>query len=277
MRLRDLLGEIKYVCLQGSVDREVKGVIYDSRKDVKDCLFICIQGVKADGHDFAPLAAARGAAALLVSRPVPDAEAERDLTVILVEDTRYAMAHIAAAWFGHPARKLQVIGITGTKGKTTSTYVVKNILEQAGRRVGLVGTIERIIGEEHIHAENTTPESYVLQETFARMVEAGLDTVVMEVSSQALKLHRTQGFMFDYGIFTNLEPDHIAPGEHESFEEYRECKSLLFRQCRVGIVNGDDTHVGEITQGHTCTLETYGMGEDCKPGGGILCFRPDEL
>ena len=263
MRLRDLLGEIKYVCLQGSVDREVKGVIYDSRKDVKDCLFICIQGVKADGHDFAPLAAARGAAALLVSRPVPDAEAERDLTVILVEDTRYAMAHIAAAWFGHPARKLQVIGITGTKGKTTSTYVVKNILEQAGRRVGLVGTIERIIGEEHIHAENTTPESYVLQETFARMVEAGLDTVVMEVSSQALKLHRTQGFMFDYGIFTNLEPDHIAPGEHESFEEYRECKSLLFRQCRVGIVNGDDTHVGEITQGHTCTLETYGMGEDC--------------
>ena len=139
---------------------------------------------------------------------------------------------------------------------------MKSILENAGLKVGLIGTIETVIGDVHIHAENTTPESYILQEDFAKMAEAGLDAVVMEVSSQALKLHRTQGFVFDYGIFTNLEPDHIAPGEHESFEEYMECKGRLFRQCRIGIVNGDDGHAGDIVEGRTCELETYGTGKD---------------
>ena len=154
-----------------------------------------------------------------------------------MEDTRYALAFVSAAWFDHPAKKLTTIGITGTKGKTTTTYLVKSILENAGRKVGLVGTIEIIIGDTHIHAVNTTPESYLLQEYFAKMVESGCDTVVMEVSSQALMLHRTQGFVFDFGIFTNLEPDHIGPNEHGSFEEYAHCKSLLFQQCRVGIAN----------------------------------------
>ena len=146
-------------------------------------------------------------------------DVQGDACIIQVEDTRYAMAFISAAWFGHPAEKLKVIGITGTKGKTTTSYVVQSVLEQVGLKVGLVGTVETIIGESHVHATNTTPESYVLQEDFAKMVEAGMDAVVMEVSSQALKLHSTQGFVFDYGIFTNLEPYHIVPGEHESFEE----------------------------------------------------------
>ncbi len=172
------------------------------------------------------------------------------------------MAFVAAAWFDHPAEKLTTIGITGTKGKTTTTYLVKSILENAGRKVGLVGTIETIIGSEHIHAVNTTPESWILQEYFFdRMVKAGCDTVVMEVSSQALMLHRTQGFLFDFGIFTNLESDHIGPNEHESFEDYMRCKGLLFKQCKVGIANGDDAHWKAVTQGHTCCLETYGMSE----------------
>lgn len=260
MRLLDLLEGISWECLQGSTDADVAAVVYDSRKIDRGCLFICIEGVKFDGHAFAAEAAQKGASVLVVSKPVDGIE-DKDITVIKVEDTRYAMAFISAAWFGHPARKLKVIGITGTKGKTTTTYLVKSILENAGLKVGLVGTIETIIGDVHTHAENTTPESYILQEDFAKMVEAGLDAVVMEVSSQALKLHRTQGFVFDYGIFTNLEPDHIAPGEHESFEEYLECKGRLFRQCRIGIVNGDDIHVGSIVEGHTCELETYGTGK----------------
>ncbi len=278
MRLQDLLRETNYECLQGTMDTEISAVVYDSRKLIEGCLFICIEGAKFDGHTFAVEAVEKGAAVLVVSRPVEGLK-NKDVTVIKVDDTRYAMAFISAAWFGHPAEKLKVIGITGTKGKTTTTYLVKSILENAGFQVGLVGTIETIIGDVHIHAENTTPESYILQEDFARMVEAGLDTVVMEVSSQALKLHRTQGFVFDYGIFTNLEPDHIAPGEHESFEEYMACKRRLFGQCLVGIVNGDDAHVESIVEGHTCELETYGTGEGCmlRAENISLVHTPGEL
>lgn len=261
MKLSVLLEKLAYECIQGSVDTEVSGVVYDSRRISEGCLFICIAGANFDGHAFTAEAAAKGARALVVSKAVE--ELPENVTVIKVEDTRYAMAFLSAAWFGHPAEKLKVIGITGTKGKTTTTYLVKSILEHAGYRVGLVGTIETIIGDTAIPALNTTPESYCLQESFAKMVEAGLEVVVMEVSSQALMQHRTQGFVFDYGIFTNLEPDHIGPNEHASFEEYLACKGLLFRQCRVGIVNGDDTHTAKVVEGHTCRLETYGMGEDC--------------
>nr|WP_318683372.1 UDP-N-acetylmuramoyl-L-alanyl-D-glutamate--2,6-diaminopimelate ligase [uncultured Acetatifactor sp.] len=262
MKLTDLLGEIEYECIQGSVQREVTEVVYDSRKISPGCLFICIEGANFDGHSFAREAAEKGAGALLVSKKV-EGLAHKDVSVLLVEDTRYAMAFISAAYFGHPADRLKVIGVTGTKGKTTTTYLIKSILESAGFKVGLVGTIETVIGDEHIHADNTTPESYLLQQYFSRMVEEGLDAVVMEVSSQALMLHRTQGFVFDYGVFTNLEPDHIGPNEHSSFEDYLGCKRLLFRQCKTGIVNADDAHWESIVKGHTCILEKYGMREDC--------------
>ena len=277
-KLTELLDKLEYEVVQGTTDREITAVVYDSRKVIPGCLFLCIGGANFDGHDFAAQVAAQGAGVLVVQKEVT-LPAEVDVTVIRVEDTRYAMAFISAAWFDHPAEKLKVIGITGTKGKTTTTYLVKSILENAGYRVGLVGTIEVIIGEEHIHANNTTPESYLLQEYFARMVEVGLNTVVMEVSSQALMLHRTQGFIFDYGIFTNLEPDHIGPNEHASFEEYLQCKGMLFKQCRVGIVNGDDEHWQKVTEGHTCTLESFGMGENCmlRAEDRKLVHKPGEL
>ena len=254
MRLGDLLEKLEYKCVQGSTDREISAVINDSRKIQPGCLFICIEGANFDGHKFALSAVEMGAAALVVSKDIDPGIAEKDVTVIRVENTRYAMAFISAAWFGHPAEKLKTIGITGTKGKTTTTYLVRSILENAGIKCGLIGTIETIIGEEETPADNTTPESYILQETFAKMVDAGMQAVVMEVSSQALMLHRTQGFIFDYGIFTNLEADHIGPNEHASFEDYMACKGLLFRQCRVGIVNGDDVHVEKVTAGHTCRM-----------------------
>ncbi len=278
MKLTHILQELDYEVLQGSVDREITAVINDSRKVVEGCLFICIKGANFDGHQAAFDAVEKGAKVLVVSKE-PEGVSDRDVTVVKVADTRYAMAFISAAWFGHPADKFKVIGVTGTKGKTTTTYLVKSILENAGHKVGLVGTIEVIIGKEHIPALNTTPESYLLQEYFAKMVEAGMDTVVMEVSSQALMLHRTQGFLFDYGIFTNLEPDHIGPNEHASFEEYAACKGLLFQQCKVGIVNCDDVHWAQVTEGHTCEIEKFGMSPDAdlRAENLQLVTKPGEL
>lgn len=256
MKLLSLLDRLEYTCLQGSTDREVTTVVYDSRKVEEGSLFICIRGAVVDGHKFIPDVLEKGAKTLVTEEPV---EAPEDVTVILVKDTRYAMAFISAAYFGHPAEQLKVIGITGTKGKTTTTYMVKSILENAGYKVGLIGTIEAIIGDKVIPAANTTPESYVVQEYFREMADAGCDCVVMEVSSQGLMLHRTQGFIFDFGIFTNIEPDHIGPNEHRDFSHYLTCKAMLLKQCRVGIVNRDDEHFEKIVEGHTCELETYGF------------------
>lgn len=261
MNCRDLLRNIDYQVVRGSADRQISSVVYDSRKVEKDCLFICIAGARFDAHDAAAQVAADGAAVLVVSRGV-ELPKETDATVILVKDTRYAMAFISAAYFGNPADRLKVIGVTGTKGKTTTTYLVKSILEHAGHKVGLIGTIEAIIGEKRIPADNTTPESYVLQKYFKEMLDAGCDTAVMEVSSQGLMQHRAQGFMFELGIFTNIEPDHIGPNEHKDFADYMRCKGLLFKQCRKGIVNRDDAHWEQVLSGHTCKLETYGFSQD---------------
>lgn len=255
---KKLLEQLEYECCSGSADLEVTDVTADSRKVVPGCMFLCIQGARFDGHDASEEVIKKGAAVLVVSRDVKVPEGS-GVTIIKVADTRYAMAFIAAAYYGHPADQLKIIGVTGTKGKTTTTYLVKSILEHAGYRVGLVGTIEAVIGEEKIPAHNTTPESFLLQQYFRKMLDAGCTVCVMEVSSQGLMLHRTQGFTFELGIFTNIEPDHIGPDEHASFEEYMACKGLLFKQCRKGIVNSDDERWETVLQGHTCELETFGM------------------
>lgn len=259
-KLSELLKELDYKLVQGSLNKDISAVVYDSRKVIKDCLFICISGANFDGHEFASKVVDDGATVLITEKDI-DLKDE-STTVIKVENTRYAMAFISAAWFNHPADKLTVIGITGTKGKTTTTYLVKSILEHSGRKCGLIGTIEVIIGETHIHANNTTPESYLIQEYFAQMVEAGLDSVVMEVSSQGLMLHRTQGFIFDIGIFTNLEPDHIGPNEHKDLDDYIHCKSLLFKQCKTGIFNTDADYYDKIFENHTCKAIGYSINTD---------------
>lgn len=258
MKLTKLLERLEYTCLQGEIDKEISGIVNDSRKVTEGSLFFCIKGAVSDGHTYASDVAQKGAAAIIVQEPV---EVPESVTVIQVADSRYAMALVAAAWYEYPAEKLHVIGITGTKGKTTTTYMIRSILEAAGHKVGLIGTIEAIIGDRVIPACNTTPESTTIQEYFAEMVKAGCDSVVMEVSSQGLMLHRTAGTLFEIGIFTNLEPDHIGPAEHASFEEYLECKSRLFKQCKLGILNADDKHLEEILKGHTCQVETYGFSE----------------
>ncbi len=258
MKLADLLKKLKYTCVQGTVDVDITNVIYDSRKVESGSLFICIKGAVADGHRFAEAAVNKGASALVVE---DDVTVPENVTVIRVEDSRYALACISAEYFGNPADKLKVIGITGTKGKTTTTYLVKSILDSAGHKCGLVGTIETIIGDKVIKASNTTPESYVLQDYFKQMVDCGCDCVVMEVSSQGLMLHRTAGFTFEIGIFTNIEPDHIGPHEHKDFNDYLHCKSLLFKQCRHGIVNIDDKHADYIINNASCDIVTYGFSE----------------
>ena len=270
MLLRELLTEVQARYLMGGEETEVKSLSIDSREAEPGTVFICIPGAVYDGHEFAAQAVEKGAAALVTERPkeaLPEGLwencCERGVTVIQTPDARLALARMAAAWYGYPAERLTTIGITGTKGKTTSTYMVKSILENAGRKVGLIGTNEVIIGRRHFPAGNTTPESLVLHRILREMADAGLDTVVMEVSSQAVKLRRTEGILFDYGIFTNLSPDHIAPAEHRDFEEYLSCKRRLFQQCRVGLINGDDPYAEAVTQGHTCRLETFGLGENC--------------
>lgn len=259
MNLEQLLEKSEYTCLQGDVRKEVTTLVYDSRKVREGSVFVCISGAVKDGHDFIPDVVERGAAAIIVEKDIVLLEA---VTVIRVADTRLALAQMSAAYFGYPAKELKTIGITGTKGKTTTTYIVRSILESAGIKTGLIGTIEAIIGDEVIPADNTTPESYIVQEYFRKMVDAGCTCVVMEVSSQGLMLHRIAGFTFDLGIFTNIEPDHISPTEHKDFEEYMTCKGMLFQLCGTGIVNIDDSHVWEVLKGHTCKVETFGFSPE---------------
>lgn len=258
MILRELLKEVEYTLVQGSEEIEITALCYDSRKVVPDSVYVCIPGTIVDGHDFIENAIQAGAGAIVISK---DVTISSELTVIRVEDARLTLALMSAAFFDHPAKQLKVIGITGTKGKTTTVYMMKSILENAGYQVGLMGTIETIIGQEIIPAHNTTPESYVIQENFSKMVHAGCDICVMEVSSQGLMMKRTAGFEFEIGIFTNLEPDHISPTEHANFEDYAACKGLLFQQCKLGVVNCDDKNWQMVLKDHTCRMETYGLSD----------------
>lgn len=259
MRLDKLLERLDYKVLQGTDQTEITTLINDSRKAEKGSVFVCISGAVSDGHSYAADVAAKGAAALVVEHNV---DVPEDVTVILVKDTRYALALMSAAYFGYPAEKMKIIGITGTKGKTTTTYMIKSILDGVGHKVGLIGTIEAIIGEKHIPAANTTPESYTIHKYFAEMAEAGCDCVVMEVSSQGLMLHRTAGIPFEIGIFTNLGKDHIGPNEHKDFKDYKRCKGLLFQQCRLGIANVDDKYFEDVFRNATCRVETFGFSEN---------------
>ena len=259
MQLKELLIQIPYQCIKGTEEVEVNHLIYDSRKVEEGDVFVCLTGAVSDGHDYIEDVIKKGAKAIIVEKEV---EVQHEITVIRVENTRYALACMSAEYFGRPYEKLITIGITGTKGKTTTSYMIQKILERAGKRVGVIGTIGVVIGEEHYKTANTTPESYDVQYYFKKMVEAGCEYVVMEVSSQGLKYNRVAGFTFDYGIFTNLTPDHIGPAEHDSLEDYIYSKSLLFGRCKKGILNGDDPHTKEMLVNHSCEVETFGFGEE---------------
>ena len=263
-KLNDLLQEIPYTLVKGSLDTNVSDIIYDSRKVEKDSAFLCISGTTVDAHKFIPDAVAKGASAIIIEK---DVEVEGDVTVIKVDSARKALAYLAAAYFDYPAKKLTTIGLTGTKGKTTTTYMVEAILKHAGKKVGVIGTIGAVVDGKQYHTNNTTPESYEVQYLMSEMVKAGCEYMVMEVSSQGLMMNRVDGFTFDYGVFTNLSPDHIGPNEHKDLAEYIYYKSLLFQRCRVGFFNADDEHLNDILKDHTCEVKTFGFSEDADLRG----------
>lgn len=263
MRLKDWLEDVTYELLQGSPEEEVTDVVYDSRKAAPGVVFVCMKGTRVDSHDFIPEVTKQGVRVLVVEKPAKELPAiPEEVTVIRVEHAREALAVLSAARFGYPLKKMTSIGVTGTKGKTTTTYMIKAILEAAGRKVGLIGTAGAIIGSRTYQTRNTTPESYELQSYFAQMVEAGCEYVIMEVSSQGLKMHRVDGIRFDYGLFTNISRDHIGPDEHADFEEYLYYKSQLLRRCRVGLVNKDDDHYEDIIAQADCELHTFSLDAD---------------
>lgn len=258
MKLKQWLNELDYEVLQGNLDVEVEDVVYDSRKAGPGAVFVCMKGTRVDSHNFIADVAGLGAAALVVERR--DVVLPEGMTCILVEDGRHALACLSAARFGYPARQMVTIGVTGTKGKTTTTHMIKKILETCGKKVGMIGTTGAVIGDETFPTVNTTPESYQLQEYFDRMVKAGCEYMIMEVSSQGLKMHRVDGITFDYGIFTNISPDHIGPDEHADFAEYLYYKSQLLKRCRVGIVNADNAHAKDILEAASCEkVLTYAL------------------
>lgn len=259
MLLSELLEGLEYSCSQ-DMHVPVADLIYDSRKMKPGCAFVCLRGAEADGHRYAEQAVQAGACAIVAEQPVN----APDIPVVLVPDTRLALAGMSAALFGHPARRLKTVGITGTKGKTTTTYMIRAVLEAAGYKTGLIGTIGAVIGDQVIPTENTTPESYEVQRFLKQMADDGCHCVVMEASSIGLRGHRTAGFLFDIGLFTNFSPDHIGGSEHESLEEYMQCKSMLFRQCRIGIANMDDQNWEGIFQNHTCEVETFGFSKNAQ-------------
>lgn len=256
MKLLNLLEGIEYEVVKGELNHDVTDVIYNTKYVAKDCVFIAIIGTTSDSHDFIDDAIKKGANTIVIEK---DVEIKEDVTVIRVKSSRVALAKMSALYFGNPAKELVTIGLTGTKGKTSTTFMIKAILEAAGEKVGLIGTTGALIGDKRVPTKNTTPESYEVQKLFRLMVDEGCKYVVMEVASQGLKMQRVAGINFDYGVFTNISPDHIGPAEHESFEEYLYCKSLLFKQCKVGIINKDDEKWEDVIKNHTCKIETFAI------------------
>jgi len=259
MQLKQLLKELDYQFIQGNINQEISQIDYDSRQVKNNSLFVCIPGAKVDGHQFIDEVIEKGAKVIIVEKEVSYHEG---ITYIQVKDARYALALLSCAFFDHPSRKMTVIGLTGTKGKTTASYMVQSILENAHKKVGIIGTIGSVINGELKVTKNTTPESFELQKLMNEMVEKGCEYCVMEVSSQGLMLNRVAGIDFDYGVFTNLSPDHIGPNEHTSFEHYMSCKQKLFQMCQVGIFNKDDEHYQDMIQQATCDIKTYSIHQE---------------
>ncbi|MDO5293797.1 MAG: Mur ligase family protein [bacterium] len=252
MKLYRLLERMEYSVLAGNADLTISTIEHDSTKVVKDSVFVCINGNKIDGHDLVNAAIARGATAIISERQifVPD-----HITVILVGNTKIALSYMAAAYYGYPAEQLKTVGITGTKGKSTTCCMVQSLLSAGGIKTG-------VIDEKQVLPARQELDSLLLHKQLRDMVTEGYEAVVIEVSSKACKQYKMAGISFDYGVLTNIAREHIGPNEHGSFEEYIECKAQLFRQCRIGIVNADCEKLPEIMKNHSCRVETYGRRQN---------------
>lgn len=260
MKLEQILTGVEYKLLQGTLEMDVADIAYDSRKVKENGMFVAIEGTVVDGHKFIGNAIAAGAKVIVTEKET--AVENKEITLLQVENGRKALSLMSAAYFDYPAKKMITVGITGTKGKSTTEHMVRDIIEKSGKTCGIIGTVGAFMNGKSIVTEHTTPESYELQKLFAMMVEEGCEYMVMEVSSQGIKMDRVAGIEFDYGVFTNIYPDHIGPGEHENFEEYLACKAELFRRCKTGIINRDDEHYEDIIRNATCKIMTFGTSEE---------------
>ncbi|MBQ7037046.1 MAG: UDP-N-acetylmuramoyl-L-alanyl-D-glutamate--2,6-diaminopimelate ligase [Clostridia bacterium] len=249
MRLTELLTSTEHKLIGG--DTEITAVTNDSRKVTKGSLFVAVRGYQTDGHAYIEKAIEKGAAAILCEEPV-----KTDVPCVVCADTRRALAEVGALFYGEPSKKLKIIGVTGTNGKTTTTYLIKQILDLLGYKTGLIGTNQNIIGDEILPAARTTPESIDLQKLFRDMVEKGVTHVIMEVSSHSLALSRTHGIVFHEAVFTNLTQDHLD--FHETMENYMEAKAKLFSQSRHGVINLDDPWGEKILEKAECPVMTFG-------------------
>ena len=272
MQLRSVLKDIDHKLISGDPDKEITSVEFDSRKVTAGSLFVCVKGFTVDGHAFAGKAAEQGAAAIVVDSSREDKSVDEfvklgnryGLSVIEIEDTHKHLSDICANFYDHPENKLAVFGITGTKGKTTTAFMLREILVTAGRETGLIGTVCNIIGGERIHAAHTTPESADLYKMMGALVDKKSDSLVMEVSSQGLKLDRVRGIRYRTAAFTNLYEDHIAPNEHPDMEDYISCKLKIFDCCDTGILNVDCAVADRVVSYCEGKVEliTYGIDGD---------------
>ncbi len=251
MKLSEILRDIEILSAAADMDTEIGGVSYDSRRTEPGDLFVAVKGFSSDGHRFIPAAMEKGAAAVLCEDVPADGT-----PFVQVRDCRLALALASRSFFGEPAKEMTLIGITGTSGKTTSSYLIKHMLEtRLGAKVGLIGTNGHMIGDEFLHSEYTTPESYELQKLFRRMADAGCSHVVMEVSSHSLALERVAGVHFDVALYSNLSQDHLD--FHRTMEEYAAAKKKIFSMCSAACVNADDAWAAYMTEGADCPILSF--------------------
>ncbi|MEF2642194.1 MAG: UDP-N-acetylmuramoyl-L-alanyl-D-glutamate--2,6-diaminopimelate ligase [Clostridia bacterium] len=269
MELKKILAGLEGLKVKGSLDLDINNLDSDSRNINDGDMFVAIKGFDVDGHEYIREAIGNGAKVILAQididrkfiKEIPD-----DVTIILSENTRHALAICACNFYGNPSKKVKLIGITGTKGKTTTSFMTKAILEKEGKKVGLIGTIACYIGSKKLEdSDRTTPESLKLQKIFKQMVGEGCEVIVMEVSSQSLKLHRVDGCVFDIAVFTNFSEDHISEKEHPDMEDYFNSKLKLFHMCKTGYVNADDLHTAKIPKMLPDNdISTYGIDNYCN-------------
>ena len=258
MKLSELLADIEVEKIIGAEQLNVTGIAFNSMEVRPGNIFVCITGFKTDGHKYAADAIDRGAIAVIAERDI----SELGVTCVICKNTRLALAKSAANFYGHPEKKFRLIGITGTNGKTTATYLVKSVLESLGRKVGLIGTNQNMIGTEVIPSKHTTPDSLELMQLFSQMAEKGAEYVVMEVSSHSLALDRVTACRFDVGAFTNITQDHLD--FHKTMENYLAAKSILFTISKAGVINRDDSGSDYLLEHSTCErMLTYGIESDC--------------
>lgn len=267
MELKKILSGLEGLKVKGNLDVEITGIESNSKSVKEGFLFIAIKGFVVDGHKYIQNAIEAGAVAILIEEgcDLKDIKVPENVALIMHKNTREALAICASNFLGNPSKKFKLIGVTGTKGKTTTTFMIKEILEKAGHKVGLVGTIATYInGKKYADSDRTTPESLELQTIFNKMAEAGCEYVVMEVSSQSLKLHRVDGCNFDVALFTNFSEDHISEKEHPDMQDYFESKLKLFEKCKVGIINADDLYALKIPKRFPeSKFTTYGIDNSC--------------